>query len=160
MATGQTFIADMQRWGTLSKQQLQAVARQSIQQLAIRTQNNTAPPIGPNVVTAFLINSWQPAIGAPPPLPRGDGAAPPMYGGGGIKDTDAELGVLVASLDIGDSFYYVNNAAYAARQNWGFTGVDSLGRSVHQKGKFFVEKTLAQWPSIVDDVVTDLNFRF
>lgn len=152
MATGTSFIADMQRWNKLSKDQLVALARQACQQLAYKVQNNTGPPVGPNIITGFLIGSWQPSIGS-------------LSAKGGVstenpnKDTDAELAVIVSTLSLGETFYYVNNAAYAMRQEYGFTGVDSLGRMVHQRGKFFVRKTISQWPSIVADVASDLNFR-
>lgn len=150
MATGQTFSADMQRWNMLSKQQLEALARQSIQALAYRVQVNTGPPVGPNIITGFLIGSWQPGIGNPPPVKAELNIN---------KDSDAELAVMLATLSIGETFYFVNNAEYAMRQEFGFTGVDALGRAVHQQGKFFVKKTVAQWSSIVDATAADLNFK-
>lgn len=150
MATGQTFSADMQRWAALSKRQLEALARQSIQVLAYKIQANTGPPIGPNVITGFLMGSWQPGIGNPPPVKAELNIS---------KDTDAELAVMLTTLTVGETFYYVNNAEYAMRQEFGFTGVDSLGRAVHQQGKFFVRKTVGQWAAIVSETAADLNFK-
>lgn len=150
MATGQTFSADMARWAKLSKDQMEKLARQSIQALCYRVQYNTGPPIGPNVITGFLMGSWQPSIGAPPKA-----ASDPHPD----KDPDVELSLMLSTLTLGQSFFYVNNAAYAMRQEFGFTGVDSLGRAYHQAGKFFVKKTIAQWPAIVDGVAADLRFR-
>lgn len=150
MATGQTFSADMKRWAHLSKQQMEALGRQSIQALCYRVQANTGPPVGPNVITGFLMGSWQPSIGAPPK------AVSELHPD---KDQDVELSVMLATLTLGQTFFYVNNAEYAMRQEYGFTGVDSLGRMVHQAGKFFVKKTVAQWPQIVDSAAVDLRFR-
>lgn len=140
----------MLKWRDLTKGQFEQLARQSIQSLAYRVQANTAPPVGPNVITGFLMGSWQPSIGSVPPI-KAD-LAPD-------RNTDAELAVIVSTMRIGQVFYYTNNAAYALRQEYGFTGVDSLGRAVHQQGKFFVKKTIAQWPHIVDETAADLNFR-
>lgn len=150
MATGQTFSADMTRWAQLSKNQLEALARQSIQALCYRVQYNTGPPIGPNIITGFLMGSWQPSIGQPPKV------ASELHPD---RDSDVELSVMLATLSIGQTFFYVNNAKYAMRQEFGFTGVDSLGRSIHQPGKFFVRKTIAQWPAIVNETAVDLRFR-
>lgn len=150
MATGQTFSADMQRWAHLTKQQMEALGRQSIQALCYRIQQNTGPPIGPNVITGFLMGSWQPSIGSPPK------AMSQLHPD---KDPDVELSLMLATLKLGQTFFYVNNAEYAMRQEFGFTGVDSLGRHVHQQGKFFVKKTVSQWSSIVDGAAVDLRFR-
>lgn len=150
MATGQTFSADMARWAQLSKRQLEALGRQSIQALCYRVQANTGPPIGPNVITGFLMGSWQPSIGTPPK------AVADLHPD---KDQDVELSVMLSTLQLGQTFFYVNNANYAMRQEFGFTGVDALGRMVHQQGKFFVKKTVSQWPQIVDGVAVDLRFR-
>lgn len=158
MANGQTFIADMQRWVGQDKNRLEKLGRQTVQELAIRTQDNTGPPVGPNIITAFLISSWQPSINAAPPEPANGGRMPPGFTGTMNKDTEMELSMMIATMKPGDVFFYVNNAIYAPRQNWGFSGVDSLGRNVHQQGRFFLEKTLAQWPQIVAEVAADLNF--
>lgn len=155
MATGASFIADMQKWAGGNREKLTLLARQSILELAYRTQQNTTPPVGPNVVTGFLVNSWQPGINAIPP-PQKQGETPSVFLG---KDTDAELAVTVSTMKPGDVFYYVNNAEYAMRQNYGFTGTDALGRHYNQQGKFFVQKTLAQWSAIVANAAAGLRFR-
>ncbi len=154
MATGASFAADMAKWGASNKERVDALVRQSIQEMCITVQNNSAPPTGPNVVTAFFINNWQPSIGAPPPMKpkQNDGTA------GGQKDSDAELSLVIAGLEVGDVFYYANATVYGPRLNWGFTGADALGRNVHQKGLFFMEKSLAQWDQVVTRVAADLRF--
>lgn len=156
MANGASFIADLQRIVGGNKTKLNALARQSIQELAIRVQTNTGPPIGPNIITGFLISSWQPGINAPPPKPSNGGMPEP--GQTFVRDGDAELTVAIATMDVGDVFYYYNNAKYAMAQNYGFVGVDSLGRHRHLQGKHFLEKTLAQWPQIVAETAVDLGF--
>lgn len=155
MATGQDFIADLQRWSKRSKLKLETLARQSAFQIALATQNNTGPPIGPNIITGYLISSWQPGVNAIPP-PLREGETPSVFRG---KDLGAELSVTVSTIKLGEVFYYVNNADYAMRQNYGFAGTDALGRQYSQPGKFFLEKTLALWPKIVGEVAADLQMR-
>lgn len=57
------------------------------------------------------------------------------------------------TLEIGDVAYLSLRAAYAHRRNYGFVGMDSLGRSYNDEGNFFVERTALAWQSIVDSNV-------
>lgn len=56
---------------------------------------------------------------------------------------------VINSVDAGDTIYIGFQANYAARQNFGFTGTDSLGRVYNQSGAHFIEKAEAKWPQIV-----------
>lgn len=60
---------------------------------------------------------------------------------------DFTLGV--ADIKPGDDVYIGWTAAYARRQNYGFAGTDSLGRTFNQSGYGFAEAAAAKWPAIV-----------
>ena len=62
---------------------------------------------------------------------------------------DWQLGILGA--DVGDTLYLGFRAVYAARQNYGFVGQDSLGRTFNQSGKYFVEGSAARWQQFVKE---------
>ena len=62
---------------------------------------------------------------------------------------DWTLGILGA--DAGDTLYLGFRAVYAARQNYGLVGQDSLGRSLNQSGKYFVEASAARWQQFVKE---------
>lgn len=55
---------------------------------------------------------------------------------------------VIASLRLGDMLLIVNPVPYAARVNYGFVGVDSLGRHYDQKGVGMLEQTIAMLPEI------------
>lgn len=62
-------------------------------------------------------------------------------------------GAFAASLRLGDTGYLGYQAVYARRQNYGFVGTDSLGRSYDQKGAYFVERAVTMWPFLVSAAV-------
>lgn len=63
------------------------------------------------------------------------------------KEQNFSLGV--ADIKPGDTVYIGWQAKYARRQNYGFAGEDSLGRTYNQAGYGFAEAAAAQWPEIV-----------
>jgi|TARA_R100000479_G_scaffold176487_1_gene131342 hypothetical protein len=65
--------------------------------------------------------------------------------------TGSELGPVLLNWDADETLYIGFQAKYAARQNYGFTGEDSLGRTYNQSGFAFVEKAVAKWPFIVSN---------
>lgn len=71
---------------------------------------------------------------------------------GNLVSVAQDVGVVALSLELGDKVYLGYQAVYAARQNFGFVGEDSLGRTYNQGGFGFVEKAAAKWPQIVDGV--------
>lgn len=60
-----------------------------------------------------------------------------------------DYAALADTLEIGDTAYLSLRAAYAHRRNYGFVGMDSLGRQYNDEGNFFVERTALAWPGIV-----------
>lgn len=146
MATGgQQFRAQLGAWAKQTQANLDALVRQSAQEVASQVVHATP------VDTGFLRGSWQPSIGKPA---SDDGAAALDPGGG---NTQAKIGITAAGMKAGEHFYMTNNAAYALRLEYGFVGADSLGRNYNQAGRFFVGDTIKRWPMIVDEVAADLG---
>jgi len=65
----------------------------------------------------------------------------------GLAKGDYSLGI--ANIRPGEPIYIGWQAAYARRQNYGFIGEDSLGRTYNQAGFGFAEATAAKWPAIL-----------
>jgi hypothetical protein len=80
-----------------------------------------------------------------------------------VQITDAtsfagtDVGVIAAQAVLGDTVYFGYQAKYARRQNYGFVGQDSLGRTYNQGGNHFVERAVAMWPQIVDQAVREVK---
>lgn len=135
----------MTAWGKFTNEELEKLARQSIQELCEVTV--LATPVD----TGFLRGSWQPSIGEPK---EADGKLD-TSGASALADAAVEI----TDLKIGQKFYLMNNAAYARRLEYGFVGEDSLGRHYDQKGRFYVTDSIAKWPQIVAKVAADLGFK-
>lgn len=75
----------------------------------------------------------------------------------GLATGDYSLGV--AAIKPGDTIYIGWSAKYSARQNYGFFGTDSLGRTYAQSGFGFAEATAAKWPTIVRAQAVKLGAR-
>lgn len=63
---------------------------------------------------------------------------------GGFAGQD--IGPVLLNWEPGGTLYLGYQAVYARRQNYGFAGTDSLGRTYNQAGFGFVEKAAAKWP--------------
>jgi len=55
----------------------------------------------------------------------------------------------MGEVQLGRKVWLGYQAAHAARQNYGFVGTDSLGRTYNQSGSGFLEAAIANWPAIV-----------
>ena len=65
----------------------------------------------------------------------------------------------IGALIPGQPVYLGWQAAYARRQNYGFVGTDSLGRTYNQSGFGFAEAAAAKWPQIVAEQGAKLRNR-
>lgn len=61
------------------------------------------------------------------------------------------------AIEPGDTARFAWTAAHALRQEFGFVGEDSLGRTFNQAGKHFAEGAALQWPQIVANNVARLK---
>lgn len=60
-------------------------------------------------------------------------------------------------LKLGDKCTMVYLASYSMRQNYGFTGYDSLGRYSNQSGKYWVEAVSSKYVSIMRNAASRLR---
>ncbi len=123
MATPQSFTADVSRFVAGSKDKLRRFAIEFVQDVAQAVVEATP------VKTGNLRASWWASIGSTGGAPDGSGIA--------------TLGLVAGELKLGDIYHMQNGAAYAMRVEFGFVGVDSLGRHYNQGPKAFVRNTLA-----------------
>lgn len=80
---------------------------------------------------------------------------------GGMPSSSSEEPVLVyARMSLGDTVYTGWTAVYALRQEYGFVGEDSLGRSYNQRGKGFMRGAIQQWQQIVTKVAAEVDARY
>lgn len=153
MATqGQQFVADLEAMVVGAQGRMEGVARQALQETCEQVVQNSP------VLTGFFRGNWQPSIGAPP---QNLGPQTPSEN---TADADkladkgaAQLSLLIAQFKLGQVFFFVNNTAYGPRLENGFTGRDSLGREIHQRGRFFIRNALARWGDTVRKVAVDLK---
>ncbi len=86
------------------------------------------------VKTGFLRGSWYGTI---------NGGAVGTVSGGGFS-------LSLEDLNLGDIYTMANGAAYAARIEYGFVGVDSLGRHYNQQPRAFIRGTVDRAPEIAE----------
>ncbi len=132
MATPQTFIADIRDWASKFPQQMDALARQSCQQVSENV--IAATPVD----TGFLRGSWQPSIGRPLP---GDGSA-------GAGAALAALSMTIPQMRAGETYYLTNNANYAEFVEFGTSTMQA---------RYFVSDNVARWNDVVEDAARDLG---
>lgn len=63
----------------------------------------------------------------------------------------------IMSAKIGDRVSFMYHATYAMRVNYGFHGIDSLGRRYNQPGRFWVQSVGAQYRSIMHNAANRLR---
>lgn len=143
---GRQFRASLNKWAKQFSLDMDALARQTAQEMSERVVRDTPVDLG------FLRSSWQPSIGSSGTVtlraaPK-DGSAGPPPG--------ASIALKVSEMKAGDTYRLINNAAYAMRIEFGFVGQDSLGRNYNQKGRYFVTRNVKAWPLVVDKIAKEL----
>ena len=126
---------DPTKWADLNRRESVALLRNSVQALA-----NEAAKTIPNggrvpVKTGNLSRSV--VIDTKPPQVID------------VLATQQNFSLGVAQIEPGDDVYIGWTANYSRRQNYGYVGTDSLGRSYNQSGYGFADATAAKWPEIV-----------
>lgn len=139
-----TWEKDISEWEGRVVGGLEALARQSIQEVCDRV--NTLTPRDQGI----LVGSWNVSIGA---MPADMKQVEPDLDG---SQFSRRVALTVTNLKLGQSVFCANSAAYALRVNYGFVGQDSLGRNFNQKGQFFLERGLSAWSSIVAATAAEL----
>lgn len=72
---------------------------------------------------------------------------------------EGSVQLIILAAKLGDSVYAVYTAAYARRIEYGFVGVDSLGREYNQDGYGFVRLAASQWQNVVSEVAAEAARR-
>lgn len=126
---------DPSDWAGATTAQLTALLRNSVQALAVEA--STTIPNGGRVPVKTGNLGRSVVVDTKPPEVI-DVLA---------KAQDFSLGV--ADIKPGDTVYIGWTAKYSRRQNYGFVGEDSLGRTYNQSGYGFAEAAAARWPAIV-----------
>ena len=122
---------------------LAGLARAAIQDMCEDVIDNT------RVDTGFLVANWQPSLGAP--------VLAEDVTGLGNGYAQSKMGMVVADIEIGDTFFFTNNASYARRREYGFVGPDSLGRVYNEPGDHMVANAIGKWDIIVEGAAKRLG---
>jgi len=140
------FTASIEEWVAKSKVFTEAVVKESTQEVIRLMKVPVSAGGNMPVDTSFLQNSLVgvPGDAVPPIDPKAHGEGGPQ-----VANT-AAIESVIANWEMGTNMSFGFIAAYAARQNYGFTGTDSLGRNYSQPGRHFVELAVEQWPRIVE----------
>lgn len=141
-----TFSATIEQWAHEVEGAHLAIAKASIQDLIEMVKTPIAAGGNMPIDTSFLQNSLTGSNADIPslnPAHHPDNMSPITANAGAIE-------ALISGLEAGQVLHFGFTAIYALRQNYGFTGVDSLGRYYNQSGHFFVEHALDQWQEIVN----------
>lgn len=92
-ADGRTFRLNLSKWADATQEKLDAVVRQTCQEMALNVVRDTP------VDTGFLRASWQPSIGKP--AENAPGAGSP-----------GTVSLVASQMEAGQTFYMINNAEY------------------------------------------------
>lgn len=149
---GQQFTADLEALVLNAQGRMEQLSRQVIQETCEQVVRNSP------VLTGFFRGNWQPSIGRPPPR-QGDGLpSENTIDADKLSDKSLQmLSLLIAQFKLGQIFWFANNTKYGPRLEYGFTGRDSLGREIHQRGRFFVRNALQRWGETVRKTAIDLR---
>lgn len=127
MSSGLNFKADLTKWAQQFSLNMDGLARQVSQEIALNVVTDTP------VDTGFLRGSWQPSLKAP------------LVANGG--DPASKIGLVVTNMKAGDTFWMTNNASYA--------GFVEFGTS-RMAGRFFTTKNVTRFPEIAAKVARSL----
>lgn len=130
MAAGWSGI-DPSAWSENTDKLLTALLRNSVQKLG-EAAAGEVPVVTSNLARSVVIDDKPPKRGEPDQ-----------------KFTSQDFVLGVSKIVPGGEAYVGWQAIYSARVNYGFTGMDSLGRNYNQSGNGFAERVAAQWPAIL-----------
>lgn len=133
----QKLRAQIDAWVQKAPQKLDGFARQICFEMAERVVDKTP------VDTGFLRGSWQPSIGSP----SLDHAGKSDKAGAAAQ---AAVALVVPQIKAGDRFYMMNNAAYARHVEYGTSKM---------AGRYYVSDTVKNWPSVVQQVASELGLN-
>lgn len=137
------FGADLDKWARATTERLEMIFKESAQEVFSRAQLPKAQGGNMPVDTGNLRNTFIAGLN----------------GTTALTGPDAYVAA-IAGAKIGDVVFGGWTAAYAARQEFGFVGQDSLGRSYNQEGNGFARKAAMGWQNIVAEKTAEAKARF
>jgi hypothetical protein len=143
-----SFTAEVDEWVKATQGRMLAVFKKSAETVISNMQ--TTVPSGGNlpIDTGFLRKSLLATLNQPSNKVTFKDENVNAY-----TYNSAQVTMVIVAAKIGDTIYAVYTAAYAARMEYGFSGVDSLGRKYNQVGRGFVRLAAQRWQQVVDQVV-------
>lgn len=138
------FSASIASWVAKSEKLIEAVVKESSQRVVNEMQKSRASGGRIPVDTGFLRASLVPSINVTAVTLRENA------GGVVSGDPDSQVALKLAGMKLGDTFYAVYGANYAAAVNYGSQGRAPAG---------FVEGATSQWSTIVNSVTIELKAR-
>lgn len=103
------------------------------------------------VATGFLRASWY--IGINNPGGRKVTTEGQRSGAQATQESLDRIGLEILGAKAGDTVYLSNNAKYAARIEFGFSGTDALGRVYNQRPRAMVRRNIARAEDIAQGVL-------
>lgn len=140
-----SFAATVGQWAHAVEGALEAVFKESVQELASVASLPRSAGGRMRVDTGFLRASLMASTSQMPSI---NPAARPVDGATYVPDGQVELVILGA--DIGQTIYMGWTASYAAHREYGANG---------QPGDHFLETAAQQWPAIVDRTAAQVKSR-
>lgn len=142
MADGATAVVE--GWVHETEGLLEDLIRKSVQELVKEMQTTSGNGGLNRIDQGWHVASFQLVLNGEPQLPTRkapEGEAPAWSG--------AEIALQIAGMELGDTITGSYGMEYSMRLEYGFTGVDSLGRTYSQPAYAFVRSAAANWPAIV-----------
>ena len=139
-----SFTESIDAWAAQTKERIDAVYARSVELLGeemakSRNEGGRVPFLTGNLTRSLLASkSGMPNVSDGP------------YAG-------SNIGLIAATLKADETVYIGYQAKYAARQNYGYVGSDSLGRVYNQQGAYFVDHAVANWPTIVTKAIKEVK---
>jgi hypothetical protein len=144
--------AVVENWVYETEGLLEAILKQAIQNLVIEMQTTHYNGGFNRIDQGWHIASFQINLNGEPQAPTRvapEGAAP----GWAVN----EVALILDGLSLGDTVVGSYGMIYSNRLEYGFTGIDSLGRTYNTPAYGFVRMAAQNWPAIVAAVQNEVR---
>lgn len=140
-----SFAAAVGKWASQSEERLRATRNRAIEMLGedmrtTRGQGGRMPFDVGNLARSLLASTSSMPKQSEGPFPAG-----------------IDLGLVTSNLPLNVPIWLGFQAVYARRQNYGFVGDDSLGRTYNQQGAYFIEGAIAKWAQFVEAAAKEMQ---
>ena len=139
-----SFSQAVDDWASQTEERLDAVYARSVELLGeemtkSRNEGGRVPFLTGNLTRSLLVSkAGMPNVSDGP------------FGG-------SNVGLVAATLKAKETVWLGYQANYAARQNYGYVGSDSLGRVYNQQGAHFVDHAVTNWSTIVTKAIKEVR---